>query len=64
MQFRVSKRANIRHFKKCMKEQEQKITSQQQQLEGLSGPFIVYFNGVLTSLKINRSDYHGRALIG
>ena len=55
---------NIRHFKKSIKEQQQKITNQQQLLDELPGPFIVYFNRVLSSLTISRSDYHGRALIG
>ena len=55
---------NIRHFKKRIKEEQQKHTNQQQLLEELSGPFIVYFNRVLASLNISRSDYHGRALIG
>ena len=55
---------DIRHFKKRIKEEQQKHTNQQQLLEELSGPFIVYFNRVLTSLNISRSDYHGRALIG
>lgn len=55
---------NVRRLKKSIKEEQQKITDQQQQLEGLSGPFTIYFNQVLASLKINRSDYHGKALIG
>ena len=55
---------DIRHYKKSIKEEQQKITNQQQLLAGLSGPFIVYFNRVLSSLTISRSDYHGRALIG
>lgn len=53
----------IWHLKQSIKEAQQKIIDQQQQLEELCGPFIVYFNRVLSSLKINRSDYHGRALI-
>jgi hypothetical protein len=55
---------DIRFIKKSIKEEQQKITNQQQLLEGLSGPFMVYFNQVLTALKITRGDYHGRALIG
>ena len=55
---------DIRYFNKSTKEEQQKITNQQQLLEGLSGPFIIYFNRVLSSQNINRSDYHGRALIG
>ena len=55
---------DIRHLKKNIKDEQLKISNQQQLLEGLSGPFIVYFNYVLSSLNINRSDYHGRALIG
>ena len=55
---------DIRHLQKNIKEEQQRISNQQQLLEGLSGPFIVHFNRVLSSLKISRSDYHGRALIG
>ena len=55
---------DVRHWKKIIKEQQQKLAELQEQLVALPGPFMVHFNQVLTSLKITRSDYHGRALIG
>ena len=55
---------DVRRLKKNIKEEQQKVTGYQQQLETLHGPFTVYFNRKLASLKINRSDYHERALIG